>query len=326
MKPLALIYGHDGFDPDINLNLRHFYGDLGFRVRTSRQLIDCQLLVITRTPNSDLDLSAYSQVHVYDYVCMNNDEFMKSIQHHPGVRVFSPSQARMNTTLQVSPNLEGKILEMLPPVSTSIWTNKPKFESKFKVVHIGNFKSSLEDVSDKFSSDFLKSLNENSVDVWGERWTGHVPRERIHGRASLLSVPSIYRSATLAIGIMYPYQRNLTISGRLWMAPLNGTRLLSEPNSQIREIPGVVESDFSAESIRNGLEIGYQSRIELAIEARKFWDTHYAHAGSLISNFPDFKNFSQRVKRPVRWRKSSRELEIASKNGARLIKYLLRLD
>jgi hypothetical protein len=82
---------------------------------------------------------------------------------------------------------------------------------------------------------------------------------------------------------MYPYQRNLTISGRFWLGPLNGAVILSEPNDLISIIPGVKEFDFQSTSFDIHRDFTFQERLDLSKKAKFYWDRHYEVSKQLVS-------------------------------------------
>jgi hypothetical protein len=72
---------------------------------------------------------------------------------------------------------------------------------------------------------------------WGKGWPAS--GLTVHGPASLHESQQIYRRSNFALGVMYPFQRGRTISGRMWQAPLNGCMLISEAVPPGVPLPGV---------------------------------------------------------------------------------------
>jgi hypothetical protein len=323
IRPKALIYGYDGFDPDVNLNLRHFYSELGFRVITSRTLIPADILIVTRIPKDYFDFTRFSQIHIYDYVCSDNENFMKGIQSQRGITVFSPSIKRMSQTLKIAPSLEGKIFVLLPPVVTKIWMKKIKCSPLYDIAHIGNFKPYYNDRSDIFSTRFLDLLLREDVDVWGDGWNMLLTSSKNHHRAPLYTARSIYGASKVALGMMFPYQRNLTISGRFWMGPLNGAVVLSEPNDFIGIIPGVTEFDFQSTGLAIRRDFTFQERLELSIKAKFYWDNHFDNSKILVSKrISEVTNHSYTLS----LNDMAVGLKVRITDEARKAKYRLRLD
>ncbi len=85
-------------------------------------------------------------------------------------------------------------------------------------------------------------------DFWGFGWEQlNAPDGKLHGAATLHETQRIYRQSACALGVMYPFQRGHTISGRMWQAPLSGCRLFSESVMSGVNLPGVYKcEDFEA--------------------------------------------------------------------------------
>ena len=284
MKPTALIFGHDGLDVDVAINLKHLYQDLGFRVVIAKQLHVADLLCVIRTPiRQNSDIFRYSQIHVFDYVCAENIEFLSSLVNHPKSTIFVPSIRRFNHNGDLNPALEEKMLVLLPPVFTKIWISKKIPKEHFNIVHVGNFKPYYENNTDVYANRFINQMANGSVKIWGKGWNKKILQSNIIKPAPLLKVSLIYKSASLALGMMYPFQRNYTISGRYWQAPLNGALLITEPNVVAEGIPGVVQSDYIQDLTKLTNLLNEDSRIQIKKSAKIFWDNHYRESIEIIS-------------------------------------------
>jgi hypothetical protein len=267
----CLIYGHDGFDLDVLYNLRALYRDLGFTVSFSNQLRKADLLVVQRCPNAALDVSGYETVHVYDYVGNDISLFLESLVDAIGVSVFSSSSARVDEHLLNTPGLAGMIFDVLPPVSSEIWA-VPLADVQYPIVHIGNYKPVYSTGEDAYSRGLMRAVNTRATHVWGAGWTA--PGATLHGKLNVFKVSGTYARAQVALGMMYPFQRETTFSGRFWQAPLNGCLLLSEPSLYSKSFPGVLQTDYSNEDISGQTAIRHD-RQELQVAAKLFWDEKY---------------------------------------------------
>jgi len=239
-RPTVLVYGHDGLDPDVSVNLLHAYRQAGCRPFLSRRLVPADVVCVERTPCEALDLSAYRVVHVLDYACQANEAFLRALQPHPAVTVFFPSARRRDEQLASAPGLARAARVLLPPVAVPLWRARPRRKRDLALVHVGNFKPYYRDRSDPYATALLDRAQAGDLHLWGQGWEGCAPPAMQHGKAALRDVSGIYADTRVALGMMYPYQRNRTISGRFWHAPLNGALLLSEAGSLDLPIPGVL--------------------------------------------------------------------------------------
>lgn len=274
------MYGHDGFDVDVLRNLQSLYSGLNFKIAISRTLIPADILVIQRPPSAALDLSQYGAVHLYDYVANDLTTLLRSCGDHPGLLIFASSSARREQLVEKFPELSEKIDVSPPPVDTRLWISRNLYEeAKFDLVHIGNHKPYYSDGNDVYAAQFLGLLQNGGVHVWGAGWDGLIDAGHWHGRSSIAKVSSIYASSRIALGMMYPHQRSVSLSGRFWHAPLNGCQLISEPSIFADAVPGVLSSDY-AHPPAAGLPPDDVDRIQLAKEAATYWEDAY---GSLMA-------------------------------------------
>ena len=69
---------------------------------------------------------------------------------------------------------------------------------------------------------------------------------------------------------MYSYQRDVTLSGRMWQAPLNGCPLISEPAKLAHDIPGVFcQKDY----LNTKDQVPSALPKDLVESARHYWET-----------------------------------------------------
>jgi hypothetical protein len=264
----CLIYGHDGLDLDVTYNLQSFYRRLGFKVFFSKNLYNADLLVVIRAFDRESNISNHNfkLIHIYDYAGWDYDAFVYTIDHSR-TYIFCTSEARKER-LTAKLNFPGdRIFIALPPVDIEIWSKKLKHPD-YRLVHIGNFKPIID--LDKTRDLFYQAINHFNVQVWGTEWKG-LKKELCHGKAGLFEVSSIYSKSEYAFGLMYPFQREVTFSGRFWHAPLNGCCLFSEPGLFTQKIPGIIETDYSFADI--GIKIEERiDRKKVQKKAIEFWE------------------------------------------------------
>lgn len=265
------------------INLHSFYIDLGFRVSISRKFHFADIICVSRTPKDlNNDLLRYNRIHVFDYVCNDNMDFLSSLETHQGATIYVPSLERLRQIEKQHPLLGKKMEVLLPPVCTQKWISKKPMIRNFDFVHIGNYKHYYQNKSDHYANAFLKQIETGLIQVWGRGWPENKNMTR-PSHASLFDVRDIYRSSHVALGMMYPHQRNLTVSGRFWQAPLNGTFVLSEPNEITNGIPGVIQTDYNQDLTVYKKSISTEQHIQLEEAAKLFWDNQYEYALELVS-------------------------------------------
>lgn len=277
----CIIYGHDGFDVDVLRNLQSLYSGFQYRIAISKRLIPADLLVIQRPPSAALDLSNYSAVHLYDYVANDLSPLLASCLDHPGLLVFASSSARRDELIQELPELAAKISVSCPPVHGPLWMSKKIHEDpKYDVVHIGNYKPYYAGHTDPYASRFLQMIRAGGVHVWGVGWRDSLKPQYWHGRLAIGKVSEIYASSRFALGMMYPHQRTVSLSGRFWHAPLNGCHVISEPGVFAGELPGVVSSDFlNTPEPQNFSET---VRLQLREEAANYWAREFRSLEAVV--------------------------------------------
>jgi hypothetical protein len=192
--------------------------------------------------------------------------FLSESKFSKATFLFTSSTTRLKYIQKLIRNEGVQLIEQLPPVAVPIWRRRP-LSVRYPYVHIGNKKKSLSDGLDPLAEAFSTNLKANSTHVWGHGWKESKFETHNHGNARLCKVSSLYSRSQFAFGFMYPHQRNATISGRFWQAPLAGCYLISEfvPDSYY---PGVVvESPSPPPTL--------QMRRQLADVAAAFWSKHF---------------------------------------------------
>ncbi len=267
----CLIFGHNGLDLDVTINIRSLYKNIGFNVFFSDKLFNADVLVILRPIDKEINFTQFnfSLIHVYDYVGNNFDNLIVCLPKNKTF-IFCTTSETKKRLIDFFNFPSSKIFVAFVPVDVKIWAKKIK-PLKYDLVHIGNFKKNIlnDDLTNKFY-DLVKSFK---VHIWGAGW---MPKTELsHGKTSVFKVSKIYSSSRFALGLMYPFQRNCTYSGRFWHAPLNGCLVFSEPGYFTRLVPGVYELNyFSSElpALINSMKI---NRFNLQSEAIVFWQKEY---------------------------------------------------
>jgi hypothetical protein len=237
-KPLCMIVGIDGFDPDVLANLAAFYGGCGYTVRISRRPRDCELLILQRGPYSgEVFDTRSSACHIYDYAALGSSDFHRAFPNIAECVVIAPWGA---SGIHAPP----REVRGIHPVVPALWRASSRSRSSkasYDYVHIGHRKPNPG--GDSFLLQMDAIAGGGRCHFWGRGWPAS--RLTVHGPASLHESQQIYRRSNFALGVMYPFQRGRTISGRMWQAPLNGCMLLSEAVPPGASFPGVAWcSDF----------------------------------------------------------------------------------
>ena len=274
----CLIYGQNGLDLDVTFNLKTFYSKLGFKVFFSDKLYNTNLLVVVRAVDQPLSLSkyTYSLIHVFDYVGWNYDSFIKSIDHSITF-VFCSSEKNRRRLINNLHFPENHVFIAFPPVDVNLWVKKIN-NIKYEFIHIGNFKKI--ETNDEYQKHFAEALKFFNAHIWGKGWKFN--NRNIHGKINLFSVSSVYSKSKHAFGLMYPFQRECTFSGRFWHAPLNGCLVFSEPGIYTKSIPGIVETNYKLSDIilKSSVHTNRNYIQEIAI---KFWNKEYNKTLKLAS-------------------------------------------
>ena len=254
MRRLCSILSLDYFDLDVFLNVFVFYRLAGFRISRSPCLKDTSLLVLLRGIPQQVTPQYRGDVHVYDYVKETQVDY----------REFYP-YARLITYISLTEPLNKSSSDLyvygFVPVFPSIWTRDDACKTVVKPVHISNFKPMM---LDSYQQQLLSLIHASRVTVYGSKWSSvNVSARPI----SYLHANHLLASSCICFGLMYPYQRGTSLSGRMWQAPLHGCLVISELGTNIFHCPGVLESstyelDLPCLPLTPSL---------LASEARSFW-------------------------------------------------------
>ena len=258
MKKTCRVITCEYCDLDVYLNVKLFYGSAGYRVVKDKPLPDADLLVILRGSREISDHEYEGVVHAYDYVREYKINWKERFPKAKRIFVISPTPPECPDGVTY---VKGYL-----PVIPELWQGTLNKKDS-RPVHISHFKPMGED---RYQQDLLKLIKSGLVRAYGKKW----------GEAGIKAKPLSYRqvdrmfaASSCCYGLMYPYQRGKTLSGRMWQAPLKGCFVISEEGTNIASSPGVIEvSGLSADNL-----LAIKHRIEkckaLAVEAAGYWKT-----------------------------------------------------
>jgi hypothetical protein len=259
MKRWCSVMSYDYLDLDVFLNTRTFYEAAGYRVTKNWLHPQCDLLVILRGNPKETLLSYTRRVHIYDYVKELTVDWKEQLPNASSIHLISIKPPDRADALH---HIHGYV-----PVISQIW-RRPFSGKRTMIVHIANFKFHMKD--DLYQKELVSLLQNSKVRVYGGKWEN----------VNVLTRKMSYReaNATLArslvcIGLMHPYQRGESLSGRMWQGPLNGCAVISEYGTNILGCPGVMEvANFQWDTIIECLRtIGTPE--QLSRQATEFWET-----------------------------------------------------
>jgi len=245
----------DYLDFDVYLNTRTFYALAGFAPASSVKLASCDLLVVFRGIPHRVFPEFSGPIHFFDYVCQYRLELRDYFPNATSITIISIDRDQHRSTDDI--HVYGYL-----PVIPSIWQFSFPFTRRSSLpIHVSNYKPLQED---PFQEDLLFLIKTGRIKVFGSKW------ERIQVKArplSYLSANCILATASICYGLMYPYQRGRSLSGRMWQAPINGCFVITESNTNPFLCPGV----FEVPSFGDLPSLEQLSSRELALQASKFW-------------------------------------------------------
>lgn len=249
------ILSYDYQDFDVYLNTRLFYCLAGFRVQTSLSYSSLDLLVVLRgiPPQSFAEFCGV--LHVFDYVresTVDYSLFFPNASEIIYISLSSPAHLRSSD----------RFVYGYLPVFPVIWIRpRPSKTTDSPPVHISNYKPMNDD---SYQQQLVTLIQNRCVKVYGAKW------DRINIRAlplSYLSANSLLSKSSICFGLMYPYQRGKSLSGRMWQAPIQGCLVISEAATNIFDCPGIIElTTFSS-----GLSLSNPTPLTLSEQASQFW-------------------------------------------------------
>ncbi|MFN9622654.1 MAG: hypothetical protein ACK587_07470 [Cyanobacteriota bacterium] len=245
----------DYVDYDVFLNARIFYHLAGYRIVGFDQLSSCSLVVLFRGIPSQTFYEYSGLVHFYDYV---REHDINIASFFPcAFKICKISLEKVTDNVSVPNCVYGYL-----PVFPSLWQFSFPFSKRSALpVHVSNYKPLK---NDSYQNILINKIKSNLIKVYGSKWD----RVQIDARPlSYLSANLILSKVRICYGLMYPYQRGKSLSGRMWQAPLQGCLVISEMNTNLFSSPGVYEVATYDEFHF----VDYPTPIDLAKQASEFW-------------------------------------------------------
>lgn len=227
-KPTCCIMSYDFLDLDVWLNTRLFYQAAGYRVITNQMRMEADLLVVLRGDPKEPVRGYRGPVHVYDYV--KRQDFDWTFEY--------PDASQITLISLTLPQHAGNVVfvEGFVPVFPQIWQRTGEQKSN-QPVHVANYKPMPED---GYQQQLASLARTGKIKVFGGNW------EKLGLRTQSLSYWDANRllaRSLLCYGLMYPYQRGITLSGRMWQAPLQGCHVVTESGTNQIGCPGLLETE-----------------------------------------------------------------------------------
>lgn len=246
---------HDYVDFDVFLNARIFYSLAGFQVVHENHISECSLVVFFRGMPAKVYSEYLGSLHFYDYVR----------EYSIPIRDFFPKASSIAIISYENPsdcNFSYTYIYGYLPVIPRLWRFSLPFFGRSRIpIHLSNYKPIQ---SDDYQISLIVKIRKGMIKVYGAKWE----------RVEILTHPCSYLSANLRLskalvcyGLMYPYQRGKSLSGRMWQAPIQGCIVISEKNTNFIGSPGVIE----VEDYENLPSIDFQCPDVLAFQAAEFW-------------------------------------------------------
>jgi hypothetical protein len=269
----------DYTDFDVFLNARIFYRLAGYQLTSTRLLTKCDLLVYFRGHPDRIYTEYKGIIHFYDYVCeheLDLSKYFPNASEILGISIHQGTHAR---------SLFRCIYGYLP-VIPHLWQFRLPFTKKTSIpIHVSNYKPL---VNDPYQNQLVSLIQSGKVHVYGAKWD----------RVNISSRPLSYLQANLRLassltcfGLMYPYQRGKSLSGRMWQGPIQGCVVISEETTNLFCCPGIIEvSRF--DEIQS---ISEQDSNAIAIRSTEFWINKTEMLATDLNLFLNWKNLSSEV-------------------------------
>ena len=250
------ILSYDYLDIDVFWNIKLFYEAAGYHIDKNGKSDKYELLVMLRGDPGKSLISYKGIVHIYDYVKELRFNWCSRLPNACKIYLVSLSKPEVQPRIQF---IQGYL-----PIIPELWQEKPFRKLSERPLHISNYKIIDNDI---YQQDLVRLGKARFIRIFGRKW------DRVDIRSYGLSYWQANRMIAKAYscyGLMYPYQRGATLSGRMWQAPLNGCFVITEMGTNRFQCPGLIEVEryslatlLVAESIR--------SCWVLKEEATKYW-------------------------------------------------------
>lgn len=263
----------DYVDYDVFLNARIFYRLAGFQLVDISRISECSLLVYFRGRPPSIFSDFAGEVHFYDYVREHCIDLHEYFPRASSIRLISLSNPNDN-------DCSYRYIHGYLPVFPSLWRlSLPFFRRSMLPIHVSNYKP-LKD--DSYQRELISRIKAGNIRVYGAKWDRvQIATHSLSYLAANLKLSTAY----LCYGLMYPYQRGQSLSGRMWQAPIQGCIVISETNTNLFACPGVIEvTTFDSLPFLNNI-----SPERLSKEAADFWLAKTVSLANSIDLFLDFK-------------------------------------
>jgi hypothetical protein len=282
--PSCLVLSPDYVDFDVFLNIQLFYRLAGYRVFLNSEHAEPDLIVVLRREPLQIFTHYTGVVHVFDYVKESTAYYA---DYFPASSVIY--LVTIAPPLQSSPDGSDRYVYVSGylPVFPDIWLKRPISKTTSTPCHISNYKP-IQD--DSFQLQLIRLALSGHVRIFGARWqTVHI----LASPLSYLSANRLLSQSCYCFGLMYPYQRGRSLSGRMWQAPINGCYVLSESGTNIFDCPGVIEANDYFD-ILNHLPQDFSAVSSLAVA---FWSQKTTHLASDLNLSLINRSYKQEVLR-----------------------------
>jgi hypothetical protein len=255
--PRCHILSIDFQDLDVIWNVQLFYLAAGFSLIGKWVDSELDLLVILRGDPGLSHQGFGGTVHVYDYVKELQVDWRSRFPHAREIRLIS--LLRPAALPEGTHWVQGYL-----PVIPEFWQQLPFRKRAGRPLHIANFKPMGDD---PYQQDLAHLARRGLVEVNGSHW------DKLglstHG-LSYLEANRRLAGAFCCYGLMYPYQRGTTLSGRMWQAPLHGCLVISEKGTNPLGLPGILEVErFAPDTLLSVASI--RDCWQLKMEATRYW-------------------------------------------------------
>jgi hypothetical protein len=228
------ILSFDYLDFDVYLNIVAFYHSAGYQVSLDSVGVSSDLVIVLRGWPPHIYNDYTGDIHVYDYVKELSIDYSKFFPRASRLFYISITPDPVRDFSATSPNI---YIHGYLPVIPEIWTSLAKRKTCSKPLHIANYKPMSADL---YQSQLITLANQQFIKIYGAKW--HMVGIA-SSSVSYWAANQLLAKASHCFGLMYPYQRGKSLSGRMWQAPINGCVVISEAGTNIFGCPGIVECE-----------------------------------------------------------------------------------
>lgn len=255
MRAICSILSFDYLDYDVYINIRVFYRLSGFSVKLSVLHPNASLVVVLRGKPTRVYSDFNGIVHYYDYV---REYDLDMREYFPNASIIYTIGLHESLLIRSYDHFVYAYL----PVFPSIWQTRYPLPIRLsQPVHLSNYKPIP---NDHYQHQLLDLIHSRRIIVYGGKW--HCQNIR-SSQISYLSANHVLSKSRYCYGLMYPYQRGTSLSGRMWQAPIHGCYVITEAGTNIYNLPGVIETDNFLQPFSFSIE----DALSLRKSASEFW-------------------------------------------------------